>query len=78
MTETHTGTAPDGPLAIVLEGVSERWQMNVLQIRGCLTTVKVTLDGYGSVEAPAISLTTSQARDLAIRITEILGWGRDR
>jgi hypothetical protein len=63
----------DTALAIVLEGVSEKWQMNVLQIRGCPTRVKVTLDGYGTLDAPAISLTPSQARHLATQITEILG-----
>ena len=63
----------DTAFAIVLEGVSEKWQMNVLQIRGCPTRVKVTLDGYGTVDSPAISLTANQARRLAIQIMEILG-----
>jgi hypothetical protein len=64
---------PDTAFAIVLEGVSEKWQMNVLQIRGCTTHIKVVLDGCGTVYAPAISLTPNQARHLATQITEILG-----
>jgi hypothetical protein len=60
-------------LAIILEGVSDQWQMNVLQIRGCPTRVKVVVDGYGTVDAPAISLTADQVRHLATQITEILG-----
>lgn len=67
--EEATGTA----FAIVLEGVSDKWQMNLLQIRGCPTRVKVVVDGYGTVDAPAISLTANQARHLATQITEILG-----
>lgn len=59
--------------AILLEGVSDKWQMNVLQIRGCPTRVQVVIDGYGTVDAPAISLTANQARHLATQITEILG-----
>jgi hypothetical protein len=75
--ETPTHTRPeeiaDTALAIVLDGVSEKWQMNVLQIRGCPTRVSVTLDGYGTVEAPAIRLRPAQARRLATQIIEILG-----
>ncbi len=69
----HLENSREKALAVVLEGVSERWQMNVLQIRGCPTRVKVILDGYGTVDAPAISLTPNQARHLARQITEILG-----
>jgi hypothetical protein len=68
-----TDEARDTALAVVLEGVSEKWQMNVLQIRGCPTRVKVILDGVGTVDAPPISLTPHQARHLATQITEILG-----
>jgi uncharacterized protein YjeT (DUF2065 family) len=63
----------DTALAIVLEGLPEKWQKNVLQIRGCPTRVNVKLEGYGTIEAPAISLTPKQARHLATQITEILG-----
>ena len=69
----RSGEAADTALAIVLEGVSERWQKNVLQICGSSTHVKVILDGYGAIDAPAISLTPDQARRLATQITEILG-----
>jgi hypothetical protein len=60
-------------LAIVLDGVPERWQMNVLQIRGYRTRAKVDVEGYGPVDSPAIRLTPSQARHLATQITELLG-----
>src|SRR5215471_1329699 len=60
-------------LAIVLEGVPERWQMNVLQILAQRTSTKVSVDGFGTIEAPAIVLTQDQARHLATQITEILG-----
>jgi hypothetical protein len=46
--------------------------MKVLQIRGCPTRIKVILDGYGTVDAPAISLTPNQARRLATQIAELL------
>jgi uncharacterized metal-binding protein len=74
--KTTLESASDTALAIVLEGVSEKWQMNVLQIRGCPTRVKVMVDGYGAVDAPAIALTPDQARRLATQITEILGLER--
>ena len=60
-------------LAIILDGVSEQWQMNVLQISGCCSSIKVSLEGYGIIEAPAIRLTQFQARHLATQITELLG-----
>jgi len=63
----------DAALAIVLDGVSENWQRNVLQIRGSSTRIDVIVDGYGPVEAPAIRLSPSQARHLATQITELLG-----
>ena len=71
--ENHSKKTRDTTLAIVLEGVPERWQMNVLQIRGCPMRVNVELDGYGTIDAPAISLTPQQARRLATQITELLG-----
>ena len=61
------------PLVIVLEGVSERWQMNVLQFLGNLKSVEVKLDGHGTIEAPAILISPDQARHLATQITECLG-----
>jgi hypothetical protein len=68
--QNHSEKSHDTALAIVLEGVPERWQMNVLQIRGCPTHVNVELDGYGMIDAPAISLTPRQARRLATQITD--------
>jgi hypothetical protein len=61
------------PLAIVLEGVSERWGMNVLQILGRTTSAEVTVEGHGTVETPAIALSPAQARHLAAQIIELLG-----
>ena len=63
----------DGRIAIVLEGVSEKWQRNVIQIRGNAMRVSVELDGHGTINAPAISLTPDQALHLARQISEILG-----
>jgi hypothetical protein len=74
--QTTLESAPDTALAIVLEGVSEKWQMNVLQVRGNPTRVRVMVDGYGAIDAPAITLTPDQARHLATQITEILGFER--
>lgn len=71
--QVRSAQLPGTALAIVLEGVSEQWQMNVVPIRGCSTRVQVTLEGLGTVDAPAIYLTQNQARDLATRIIEILG-----
>jgi len=45
----------------------------VLQVRGLFKPVKVTVDGHGTVEAPAIVLRPTQARHLARQITELLG-----
>ena len=64
---------PPVALAIVLEGVPERWQMNMLQILALRTSALVRVDGFGMIEAPAIVLTQDQARHLATQITEILG-----
>ena len=61
------------PLAVVLEGVSERWQMNVLQILGRPTSAKMKIDGYGTIAARAFVLSPAQARHLATQITELLG-----
>jgi len=64
------------PLAILLEGVSENWGMNVLQILGHPTLARVVIDGHGTVEAPAIRLSREQARHLATQIVELLGMER--
>jgi hypothetical protein len=65
--------AADYRFAIVVEGVSERWQMNVIQIRGHATRVTVELDGYGAISAPAVSLTRNQALHLARHIIDLVG-----
>ena len=61
------------PLAILLEGVSEKWGMNVLQILGRPGSAEVEIDGQGTINAPAIVLSQSQARHLATQIIELLG-----
>jgi len=61
------------PLAILLEGVSERWAMNVLQIVGRPSSAEIQVDGCGAIKAPAILLSQSQARHLATQIIELLG-----
>lgn len=73
--ETHEPSAEAAPvaLAIILDGVPELWHMNVLQILGRLTIAQVDLDGYGTIEAPAIRLSQDQARHLSTQITELLG-----
>jgi hypothetical protein len=63
----------DLPFAILLQGVSEKWQKNVLQIRGSSSRVAVHVDGCGTIRVPAICLSPEQARHLATQITEILG-----
>lgn len=71
--QTGTESTPAVPLAIILEGVSETWGMNVLQILGRPASAKVELEGLGTIEAPAIFLSQSQARHLATQIIELLG-----
>ena len=60
------------PFAIVLEGITTRWQINVIQLRGALTRTKVTLDGYGEIDATALVLSKDHARRLAAEINELL------
>jgi hypothetical protein len=59
-------------LAIVLEGVSEKWQMNVIQILGCQTSARLAVEGHGLIDAPAILLSQDQVRHHATQIAEIL------
>ena len=61
------------PLAIVLEGVSARWQMNVIQVLATPASTKVAVEGYGTIDAAGFSLSPDQARRLAAQITELLG-----
>lgn len=61
------------PLAVVLDGVSDRWGMNVLQVLGQQTSAWVNLDGYGVVKTAAVRLSKEQARHLAAQIIELVG-----
>lgn len=72
ITESHS-LNDNTALAIVLAGVPEEWQKNVLQIRGRLTSAPVKLDGHGTLVATAVVLSPDQARHLATQIIEILG-----
>jgi len=73
LAHTGSGNTTEIPLAILLDGVSGKWGMNVLQILGRPATAKVELDGHGTIFAPAILLSQSQARHLAAQIIELLG-----
>jgi hypothetical protein len=73
LTQQHNDESSAIAYAVVLDGVSERWQMNVLQILASPTRAKVTVEGRGTIDAPALVLTPTQARHLATQITEILG-----
>jgi hypothetical protein len=61
------------PVAVVLEGVPDEWQKNVLQVLASPTTAEVTVEGCGTIDAVAFRLTQEQARHLATQITELLG-----
>ena len=61
------------PLAVILQGMSQLWGMSVLQILGRPASAKVEIDGLGTIQAPAILLSQSQARHLATQIIELLG-----
>jgi hypothetical protein len=52
--QTDSRSTAEVPLAILLEGVSEKWGMNVLQILGRPASAKVEVDGHGTILAPAI------------------------
>jgi hypothetical protein len=47
--------------------------MNVLQILARPSSAQVTMEGHGTVVAPAILLSTQQARQLACQIIELVG-----
>jgi hypothetical protein len=61
------------PMAVVLDGVSEQWGINVLQILARPSSAEVTVDGYGTVAAPALVLSKGQALELARQIIELVG-----
>jgi len=60
-------------LAVVLEGVSAKWQMNVLQVLATPTSVRVPVEGHGIIEPVAFIISQDQARRLATQIVELLG-----
>ena len=60
-------------LAVVLEGVSTNWQKNVLQVLATPISVRVMVEGHGTVNPTAFAISQAQARHLATQITEILG-----
>jgi hypothetical protein len=60
-------------LALVLEGVSTKWQANVLQLLATPTSVNVAIDGHGVINPTAFVLSKEQARQLAAQIIELLG-----
>jgi len=61
------------PLAVVLEGVSPKWQMNILQVLATPTSAPTTVEGHGIVQPLAFRISPDQARHLATQITELLG-----
>ena len=71
--QTGAKNTAEVPLAIILEGISEKWEMNVLQILGRPISARVEVDGHGTIDTPAILLSQSQARHLATQIIELLG-----
>jgi hypothetical protein len=73
LTQTDSRSTAEVQLAVLLEGVSEKWGMNVLQILGRPASATVEVDGHGTILAPAIVLSQSQVRHLATQIIELLG-----
>lgn len=73
LAQTGSKSTAAVPLAILLEGVSEKWGMNVLHILGRPASVTVEVDGHGTMDAPAILLSQPQGRHLATQIIELLG-----
>jgi hypothetical protein len=63
------------PLALILEGVSTRWQMNILQLLGEPSAVQVAVYGHDDVHPVAYRISLDQARHLATQLTELLGAG---
>jgi hypothetical protein len=61
------------PFAIVLEGVSARWQINVLQVLAAPANAQVAVEGHRTIDATAFLLSQDRARHLATQIIEILG-----
>jgi hypothetical protein len=66
------GESADVRIAIVLDGVSDKWQTNILPVLGQQTVATLNVEGRGEIDAPAIRLSREQARHLATQITELL------
>ena len=61
------------PIAVVVEGVSEEWDQNVVQVMAAPGCVHVDMVGRGMVTATAFRLSRDQALRLAVEITQLLG-----
>jgi len=72
MSTSKRGVVPTTPVAIVLEGITTKWQTHIIQIPGELTSAKVAVDGYGEIDATALVLRKTQARHLVAEINELL------
>jgi len=66
------------PLAVVVDGVSEEWDQNVLQVMAAPGYVHVDMAGRGMVTATAFRLSRDQALRLAVEIRQLLGSKPDR
>ena len=60
-------------VAVVVDGVPEEWEQNVVQVMAAQGRVHVDIAGRGTVTAAAFRLSRDQARRLAVEITELLG-----
>jgi hypothetical protein len=69
----RTALAGKIPLVVSLEGIPEEGQTTSIIALARPVNAQVNLEGYGSFQARAFLLTKEQARDLAVRITEIVG-----
>jgi hypothetical protein len=60
-------------VALVLDGVSAKWQMNLIQMLATPTSLRVNVEGHGTVEPIAFVITQEQARLLVAQIIQTLG-----
>jgi hypothetical protein len=65
--------AETAPLAVVVDGASEEWDQNVVQVMAAPGCVHVDMVGRGMVTATAFRLSRDQALRLAVEITQLLG-----
>jgi hypothetical protein len=66
------------PLAVVVDGASEDWDQNMLQVMAAPGRVHVDMAGYGMITATAFRLSRDQALRLAVEIAQLLGSGAGR